>query len=408
MILLFGIIILLGESFKIQIFNFNISISFIVIIVLIFMFLASNPKFFYSTIDKLFILFFFLFLFFLFLGLVQGNHLNDILEDAYPIFTFIFLYFIFRNFIIEDTYLIWRYILLFSVLACLKVILINFFSFNIDWSNAWQATKEPIPFTNAFRIILRGGDIFLSIALVSYLLFFLFYKRNSPVIFFVLILLFFSVFISLSRSSYLADIVSIMIVLFLYSFLFIKKKLIYFAIISFIGILLVLPFINIINIATNIFEQRNAAFDNNNVAVDFRNEERDLIFEKAKSFYFLGNGFGSFFYLDYSGSEKSDGRSIYSHDFNSWFIFKMGIFTLVILYLILFLSFLNIHKFLKINNIRKVKNEILLFIVSLQSSLLIVLIISIFANKINTISGALFLSFYVSNSLNIYKNESCI
>lgn len=406
-VLIFIIIILFGEGFKIKILNLNINLSSIILLFAFLIFIASNPKFYFSILDKLLIFLFFFTIYFSFFGLIRGNHPNDILEDAYPILIFIFLFFLFRNFNIEDSYFIWEAILIISLIACFKIILINFVSYDVDWSNAWQATKEPIPFTNANRIILRGGDLFFSFSFVTFLLIFLYFKIINKIYIIPFILLLFSVFISLSRSSYLAIAIAIIIVLIFYSRYFIKNRLIKLFFILITLFFLLFPFINIFNLASNIFEQRTSAFDNNNISIEFRNEERDIIFNKSKPFYYFGNGLGSYYYLAYSGSEKSDDRSIYSHDFNAWFIFKMGLLSLIIIYLIMVISFLNFHKILKVNNQEGRDNNIILFIISLQAAFVIFFVVSIFANKVNTSSGSIFFAFYAANSLNVFKNENC-
>jgi hypothetical protein len=169
-----------------------------------------------------------------------------------------------------------------------------------------------------------------------------------------------------------------------------------------------LPFFNTISLAASIFEARVEAFDANDISTSFRKDERSLALDKASTFFFMGNGLGSYFYIDYSGSEKKDSRSIYVHDFNTWVILKAGILGLVIFYLIFFKSCYNLFWCLK-QQTNSFYNQYNLLLLSLFSSGLIVYIISFLANKFSTISGAVFLALFAAASAILKKKyESSI
>ncbi len=392
-LLLFSVVTILGEAFKISFGALQISLTLIISVILIFLSIFFEIKFYSKLNDKLVYLFILLILFFSAYGFLQGNAVGDVFEDAYPLVMFCIFYCIFRNFNANDISRMWKAFLFLGVVCSIKVLFINILPITTGWDNNWQATKEPIPFSGAFRIILRGGDLFISIAFVALILKCQYINIKVYKFFISLTLLLYALFISLSRSSYLADALSIIAILFLYRQYFSRKRIILFILIFFVVLVVALPFINIASAAASVFEARTEAFDQGNVATEFRSEEQSIIYSIAKEKYYLGGGLGSFFYLPYSGSEKSDGRSIYSHDFNAWIIFKMGILSLIVFYLLFFTTCINYHKVIKKNSIENRINKYQLPMLLLSSGI-VFFIISLWANKVNTFSGSLFFAFF--------------
>lgn len=407
--ILFGAIIILGEAFKLDLSIVKISLPLLFIIVTVLMALNGRLRFFTTSLDKAVYFYAATFVFFTVVGVIRGNHISDIFEDLYPVVSFISLYIIWRSFNIDQINWLWKKIILFAVVAAIKVILIAVIPFEVLWDNNWQATKEPLPLDLFYRIILRGGDIFLSFALVYFLIDV--QRRNTSTLMRNLILIFllvFAVFISLSRSSYLGIIVALAVTLILFRKYFSARKLtvFFFSIVAIL--LLLLPFFNTISLAASIFEARVEAFDANDVAVDFRRDEKSVALSKAATSYYMGNGLGSYFYIDLSGSDKKDDRSIYVHDFNVWFILKTGVLGLGFFYLIFFYSSFNLFRCLRLGQDRVYSNAHLM-ILSLFASGIVLLVISFLANKINTISGSIFLSFYAASSAILRKTyESSI
>lgn len=407
-VILFGVVILLGEAFKINLGAVKISLSLIVFASTLLLTINKNFKFHFSSLDKLVYVYGIVFLFYTIVGIFLGNAFPDIFEDLYPITVFIILFIVWRSLNINHIEKIWKTVILFGILAAVKVIFISVLPFEVVWDNNWQAAKEPLPFGGYHRIILRGGDIFISFALI-YFIIDIHRKTKSNYfrnLIYILITLL-AVFISLSRSSYLADGVALMFAFLLFRKYFATRKILTLSSILIMIIIALLPFFNAISLAASIFEARKDAFDANDISVEFRKNERELILGKASSAYYMGNGLGSYFYLPYSGSEKSDGRSIYSHDFNAWLLLKTGIIGLILFYLIFLKSCFNYYWCLR-QNVELNKTYHLLLL-TLFASGITIYIVSFLANKLSVLSGCVFFAFFAASSVILKrKYESSI
>lgn len=401
-LLLFGSTILLGEAFKINI-GVKISLSLVLIAIMVALALNKRLKIHVTKLDRLVYYFAALLLFYAVIGFFSGNAVGDIFEDLYPLAVFTTCVMIWRSFEIAELDRIWKVIMIFGALAAVKVMFIGILPFDIAWDNNWQAAKEPLPFVNYYRIILRGGDIFLSLAFV-YAVISIHRKSSGQTLRKLLVILAtgVAIFISLSRSSFLADAVAVVITFILFRSYFSPRRLAILSVTVFVLILALLPFLNIISLAASIFEARTEAFDANNIATEFRKGERELIFNKASSVYYMGNGLGSYIYQEYSGSDKTDDRSIYAHDFNTWLIFKMGIPGLIIFYLLFVGCCYNLYWCLR-QKTNSLNDKYQLLILSLFAGGIVFYIISVLANKFNTLSGALFFSFFVTSSISLKR-----
>lgn len=348
-----------------------------------------------TTIDKLVYGYLVLFLFYSVVGFIQGYAVRDILEDLYPMLVFGMLYVLWRSWKPETLLYVWQFVVVAGVVAAFKVLLVGLLPVEAGWDSVWQAAKEPLPLGSFNRIILRGGDIFISISLVCFLLDVLRKGQSSVWKKMTLIILcLLAVFISLSRSSFLADFVAILsCMMFFYSW-FSRKKMMSLMVALGVVIIAVLPFVNTISLAISIFEARTDAFDNNNISVSFRENENELVRETASDAFYLGNGLGAFFYLPLSGSEKLDGRSIYAHNFNYWLLLKVGLPGLVLFYSILILSIKNYLNVLR----NSLKDEMNFRWMTLFAAGILVWTISILANKFSTLSGSVFLALFVAGS----------
>lgn len=399
---LFGCILLLGEAFKL---NLGVKLSLPLLLIVVTFFAATNKslRFYQTFLDGCVYLYGAVFLLFTLVGIVAGHHLGDVFEDLYPILVFVLLFAVWRSFSAGQFERLWRRLVLFAVLAAVKVVLLAVLPLDVAWDNNWQAMKEALPLAGFYRIILRGGDAFLSMALVYFLIDVQrkgatgLWKRLS-----LIGLLLFAVFISLSRSSFLAIGVALFLCFFLFRQLFSAKRLVIFSSVLLLVLLALLPFFNTISLAASIFEARTEAFDADDIAVDFRKDERSLALKKAASVYYMGNGLGSYFYLDLSGSEKKDERSIYVHDFNTWLVFKAGFAGLVLFYLIFLGSAYNLFWCLRQKNF--LNEEQRLFVLTLFAGGIVIVVISFLANKLSTLSGSVFFAFYAAASARLKKS----
>ncbi|WP_290795057.1 O-antigen ligase family protein [Flavihumibacter sp. UBA7668] len=394
-VILFGVIILFGESFKLNLAFVKISLPLLLIAILLVNSFQAGFLFYTTRLDYFIYAYLSIILLYTIIGLISGNSVRDVFEDLYPLLVFVLLYLVWRSWSIEQFTGLWKLIIVFGTLAAIKVIIIGFLPIEAGWDSVWQAAKEPLPLGSFSRIILRGGDIFLSISLVYYLLDVLRNKQGSMVrnLLYVLICLV-AVFISLSRSSFLADFLAILFCIALFRSRFSTKKMISFGSILLVFLILILPFINAISLAVSIFEARTDAFDNNNIAVSFRENENELVRDAASRTFYLGNGMGSYFYLPLSGSEKMDGRSIYVHNFNYWLLLKAGFPGLVIFCSIYFLGVRNYLQFLR----HRTSADADFMLITILAAGIIVWVISILANKFSTLSGAVFLAFFIAGS----------
>lgn len=396
MALLFGTIILLGEGFKISFGLVKVSLPLIIVGFILMSSINRSLRIYTSALDKGVYLYCFLFIPYTVIGMASGNAFRDILEDLYPVLVFGALYIVMRSWDIADINDLWYAIILFGTLAAIKVMVIGMLPYEILWSNNWQAAKEPLPLNGFSRIILRGGDIFISFALVYYLI--EVHRKvwvNMPVKLFLVILTLVAVFISLSRSSFLADGIAIALVFLLFRNRFATRKLFTFSSILLVVLIALLPFINTISLAASIFEARTDAFDADDVSVTFRANEQNLIFEKAASVFYMGNGLGSYFYMPYSGSEKKDGRSIYAHNYINWILLKIGI-PGVLLFFFIFLRTCYFYIFAIRNS--PVGNEYDMLALSLLAAGIVVMSISFLANKLSTLSGSVFFALFTSSA----------
>jgi O-antigen ligase len=390
---------LLGEAFKLNLGFAKLSFSLLVFGMTVLLAINKSLRIYLRFLDKLVYLYGILFLVYTLVGIVAGNTLGDVFEDLYPILVFVILFTVWRSFDVATIAKLWRVILVMSVLAAGKVLLLAVLPYEALWDNNWQAMKEPIPFTSFARIVLRGGDIFLSFGLIYFILTVLRKVKTALVRNVLLICLFaLVVFISLSRSSYLAIGVALVLTFLLFKSYFATKKLLFVSCGLLIVLVALLPFFNTIALAASIFEARTDAFDANDVAVEFRKDERSLIFDKASSVYYAGNGLGSYVYVDLSGSTKKDDRSIYAHDFNAWLIFKTGVPGLLLFYAIFINSCYNLFWCLR-QKANLLNRQYHLLLLSLFASGISVYVVSFLANKLSTLSGCVFFAFYAASSI---------
>ncbi|HEV7332024.1 MAG TPA: O-antigen ligase family protein [Flavisolibacter sp.] len=405
---LFGAIILLGEAFKLNVGFANISLPLLLLGVIFLLVFNKRLRIYKTNVDFVVYSYGAVFLLFTFFGLLSGHHLGDIFEDLYPTFVFLLLFVVWRSFSVEQLAFVWKAVILFSILAAFKVFLIAVVPFEILWDNNWQAMKEALPLAGFYRIILRGGDVFLSFALVFLLI--NVQRKDSFSLYrnlLLIVLLIAAVFISLSRSSFLGIGVALITTFILCHQYFSTKKMAIFSAGVVVILLILLPFFNTISLAASIFEARTDAFDADNISVDFRKDEQAAILKKASTVYYMGNGLGSYVYLDLSGSDKKDERSIYAHDFNTWLVFKTGILGWVLFYIIFFKCSHHLYWCLK----QKVplNNQYQSLLLTLLASGIVVVIISFLANKLSTVSGSVFFAFYAATSVKLKQTyESSI
>lgn len=400
----FFCLIVLGESFKINLGFASVNILLIIAILIFICFPFTPMRLPIESVGIKLYVFVGCILLFAIIGINRGNKSDDIIEDIIP-FLFLFLFYIFiYNLSLKDINKLWYLLIFFSIIAAAKVILINLFNIDVQWDNNWQAKKDPLPIPGAFRIILKGADIFFSICLGSLLLCLNKLKEQyKSLIYFVLILLVYAVFISLSRSSYLGIGGGVVIALLVFNKKSINLKKMFLSIfIVFSLFLITIPFFNFVDFSLNIFQARVSEYDKGGVATSFREDENEIILNKSTEYAYLGNGLGASFQLPYSGSDKLDGRSLYAHNFNFWLLLKCGIVGLITFF-ILYLALIKglWQRFVASGNERHK-----LVMLSAFSGLIILFVVSIFANKLSTISGCVFLAYVVALHSKLKANEN--
>jgi hypothetical protein len=394
--LFFSVVIVLGESFKIGAGELKISLPMLLFFLFMAFSIRRNLFIPVQGTDLAIYCLGGLFLIFAVVGVLSGNAIGDILEDAYPFGIVILLHIVLRSWPAEDLLQLWRLMIVMGILAAGKVMLIAVLPYDFAWDNNWQAAKEPLPLNGFYRIILRGGDIFISFSLV-YGLVKLHLKSGGARISTILavLLTLIAVFISLSRSSFLADGVAIAVLFTGFYRHFSSRKVLVFGGLILILLIALLPFMNAISLASSIFEARKDAFDADDVSVTFRENENNLILDQAAARLYLGNGLGSYFYMNDSGSEKTDGRSIYAHNIFFWLLLKTGVLGIAVFIFIYFSACRQYWQFLR-HYITAHWNSLSVF--TLFAGGIIILIISLLANKFSTLGGAAFFGLFTACS----------
>jgi hypothetical protein len=331
------------------------------------------------------------------LGLVVGNSIEDIKQDVIGFVHLWLVYYCAKKLEIKDIQFVWKTIIIISIFAVLKILYINFSDVPVEWTNVWQARKDPLPGLNWNRIVLNGGDIYLTFSLISVFTFMIYRSKyfNPVLAIIAFIVLTFSVFISLSRSSYLAVgvgfVVSLLIALF-------RREVTAKKIIVAILWILIVPVIvayyasDTIDLG-NIYLARIDAYDAEGGSLMWREIENENVFNEVQKSWLFGNGMGATYKFFVDKSERANDTNIFTHNFITWVLLKMGALGLTIVFVffgqVLYVS----HKFMILTSIER-ENKILL--VALTSSFIGLIVISILANKMFYTEGSMFIGLYLA------------
>jgi len=331
------------------------------------------------------------------LGLVMDNSIGDIKKDVMGFVHLWLVYYCAKKLEIEDIEFVWKTIIVISIFAVLKILYINFSNVPVEWTNMWQARKDPLPGLNWNRIVLNGGDIYLSFSLISVFTYMIYKSKYSNSVFAIIafLILAFSVFISLSRSSYLAVIVGFvtsLLIAFFRKVVSTKKILVSLSVIVIVLITVIYYASDTIDVG-DIYLTRIYAYDAEGGSIMSRETEDEVALKEAQKSWFFGKGMGATYEFFSDKSERANDNIIFTHNFITWILLKMGVlgFILVSIFFgqVLYIS----QKFMAVSSIEK---ETRLTLVALTSSFIGLIIVSIYANKMFYTEGSMFLGLYLA------------
>ena len=331
-----------------------------------------------------------------FMGFVVGNSIDDIKQDVIGFVHLWIVYYCAKRLEIKDLEFVWKIIIIISVVAVLKIFYINFSDVSVEWTNAWQARKDPLPGLNWNRIVLNGGDIYLTFSLISVFTLLIFKSKIINPIYAILafIILTFSVFISLSRSSYLAVglgfVSSLLVVLFQGK---VKVRNIMVAVLGIVLVTMIFVYYesDIIDLG-NIYLTRIEAYDSEGGSLMWREIENENVFNEVQKSWLFGNGMGATYKFYVENSDRANGTNIFTHDFLTWVLLKMGVLGLILV--LLFLGE-TMYRSLKFLMIPLIANETKVLLSAFISSFIGLIVISILANKMFYTEGSMFMGLYL-------------
>lgn len=402
----FASLILLGLSLQLKVGDFSISFTTLSIYIVFFLFFVTygkqpRRKFLSGILE--FEVFFAIVAFYIIIGFLVGNTFSNIKEDGTGFIHLLMIYYCARRLSIDDLKFVWRAIGFVALLALVKILYINFSNVFAEWTNVWQARKDPIPGTRWYRVVLNGGDIYFTFAFLTAVSMLILRSKMSSRAVELLVLLGsgFSVFISLSRSSYVGAAVGVLVVLIMATKIsrVSRRKLILG--VSFIAVLLISlstslsPLINFARVYTDRVE----AYDRFGGALMWREYENGLVLDIAASDAYLGGGMGTSYYWPNNANADTGGWNTFTHDVFTWLLLNMGVIGL--LAALFFLRKVYALYWRKIAQ-GTLEHEVNVLLISLISCLTALIVISIAANYLFFPPGAMFIGFMLAVLANTY------
>jgi hypothetical protein len=334
------------------------------------------------------------------IGLIKGNPLESIRIDFTP-----FVYMVVTAWLISclsvaglNNLMFAMYIL--SIIAAIKAIYISLNIVDVSWLNYWQASKMPQAWSNFSRVILRGGDIYIVVALIigNYII----YRTQSTQVLLTTaisqIVLLVAVAISLTRSNFVGLAFGAVLQFGLISYYSVKssatRKGIRLKVVSLLVLALASPLIY--SQRTVLLERFQKGTDAES-SVERRFEENNEVLEISRGEIILGLGLGSELKYEFSQSLGVEEASRYVHNFVFWGILKLGLLVTGIGLLLIYRIFLGGIRSLRISS-STAENKAL--VITLISILLTLVVVSVGANKLTIMPGAMMLAL-ICEGLNI-------
>lgn len=342
--LLFGVVIVAGESFKIQ--DVNVAVVLMLAIAawvsvssIVHSLTGVRRYFWLVTIS----------LIFLTIG-IHSNRIEDVAEDFLPFAALFLVIAALATLRPEQRLQFYRFVIVASALASLKAIAMSYLDVTPEWggNTFWQGGKAEIA-PGQWRIILKGGDVFICVS-TAILISGTMLRRGLPQIFrrttgiVLLAATTTGVAASLTRASGAA----IGLALLFWGSLLLGSGLLRFRRAL---ILMIVASVFVLPAAGTWFQAYNERWSDlislgsrgleDDIALSFRRQEANKIIAISEKSNFLGAGFGTSYYLAFSGSQKSDGRSLYAHSLPVWLLFKAGVAGLCAFYVTLLLRIIS-------------------------------------------------------------------
>jgi hypothetical protein len=328
---LFGVIILAGESFKV----FGINVSGLILLVILWQIRGHARR---AAVRYLWLVV--PLVVFSAIGVFRYR-IGDVIEDTVPLITFFVVAAAIGLLPPEERLSICKFVVVLSAFAVLKILAINYLNITPEWGGTgfWQGTKEPMDGVN--RIVLKGADVFIGTSAVL-LLMSMTLKKGLPRFFrprdnlLLLTALTISVVFSLTRGT----MVAIATTFLFWTFAGLRSGALKSA-----GRFVVALVVCGVVIAGPLAQGASAYYDRfidtvgmgqhaaeDDVAFAYRLVETVNALDAARQTHFLGAGFGVSFFTPLSGSEKSDGRSLFVHSLPTWLILKIGVGGFLLIY----------------------------------------------------------------------------
>lgn len=326
------------------------------------------------------------------IGLLKGNPMESIRIDLTP-----FMYMVATAWLISCLSVVGLNNLIFalyilSIIAAIKTIYISLNIVDASWLNYWQASKMSQAWSNFSRVILRGGDIYIVVALIigNYII----YRTQSAQVLLTTaisqIVLLVAVAISLTRSNFIGLASGAVFQYGLISYYSVKGRAtrngLRLKVVSLLVLALASP---LIYSQRAVLLERFQKGSDAESSVERRFEENNEVLEISRGEIFLGLGLGSELKYEFSQSLGVEEASRYVHNFVFWGILKLGLVVtvmgLVLIYRIFLAGISNLRSRSKI-----AEDQVL--VMTLLSMLLTLLVVSVGANKLTIMPGVMMLA----------------
>jgi hypothetical protein len=345
-----GLVILAGESFKVH----DINIPGIVLLLLmghLALVAASGRGFRLRHFDVAMIA-----IAGLFAALGAARYpAGDVFEDALPFVIFMLVVVSMANLRMPDHLHVYRFVIVASAVAFAKVLAIAFLDVQPEWggNTFWQGSRLELA-SGMTRVILKGGDVFVSVSAAALLSGLMLRRRVQPLFprattYVLLVLLLLAVMMSFTR----ATIGAMAAAFFVWPFFLRRTGVLDWRRTAALLLVVVAGAVISLQAATwlrggspdgswgfsleeiGVGSALRRFGEGGDLALAYRQLEALEALAIAGQDGFLGSGFGAHYHAPLSGSAKEDGRSLYVHHLPIWLVLKVGIVGAVAFYLLI-------------------------------------------------------------------------
>jgi hypothetical protein len=283
---------------------------------------------------------------------------RDVFEDAVPFVVFALTMASLTTVSVASRLRVCRFVVVVSALAFAKMLAIAYLNVEPAWggNTFWQGSRRELG-SGTYRVFLKGGDVFISVA-ATMLLASLMLRGRSPAPFGrpTTVLLCIPLLAAVVMSYTRATIGAIALALLVWPALLYRTGIVDLRRAAVVVLLIASGALASLQMAAL---ARGRALDGpwglsygsigvasavqrfgegGDLALAYRQLETAEALEVAGRDGYLGSGLGAHFYTPFSGSRKEDGRSLYAHHLPAWLTLKVGIAGAVVFYGTLWIS----------------------------------------------------------------------